>query len=410
MSKQDPTQTKVKTKKRLRKRFKFILIPVIVALISVISYGTYLYIKADSAISDAYEKDVHDKSDLRDDYVDPKFDNVSILIMGVDENEKRKKREKSRTDALILATLNKDDKSVKLLSIPRDSFVYIPEVGKEDKINHAHAFGGTKATIDTIENTFDIPVDYYLKLNFNAFVDVVDAVGGVDVDVPYEFKESDSNDKRDTIHLYEGYQNLDGEEALAFARTRKKDTDFDRGQRQLEVINSIIDKSTSLSSVMKYDDIIEAVGDNLKTNMTFMVMKSFFSYATNGKDINVEKLSLEGQDYQPGSIYYWQIDEQSLQNTIATMKSHLEIDGYSLDDLDDDGEYKGENETNEEQDGSSNEETYEEDVYEDNNEESYDEDMYEDNNEESYDENYEQDSSEGESYEDETYNENEYSY
>src|SRR5699024_11992752 len=89
--------------------------------------------------------------------------------------------------------------------------------------------------------------------------------------------------------------------------------------------------------------------------MTFMVMKSFFSYATNGKDINVEKLSLEGQDYQPGSIYYWQIDEQSLQNTIATMKSHLEIDGYSLDDLDDDGEYKGENETNEEQDGSSNE-------------------------------------------------------
>src|SRR5699024_9373958 len=102
MSKQDPTQTKFKTKKRLSKRFKFILIPVIVALISVISYGTYLYIKADSAISDAYEKDLHDKSDLRDDYVDPKFDNVSILIMGVDENEKTKKREKSRTDALIL--------------------------------------------------------------------------------------------------------------------------------------------------------------------------------------------------------------------------------------------------------------------------------------------------------------------
>src|SRR5699024_8863115 len=307
---------------------------------------------------------------------------------------------KSRTDALILATLNKDDKSVKLLSIPRDSFVYIPEVGKEDKINHAHAFGGTKATIDTIENTFDIPVDYYLILNFNAYVDVVDAVGGVDVDVPYEFKESDSNDKRDTIHLYEGYQNLDGEEALAFARTRKKNSDFDRGQRQLEVINSIIDKSTSLSSIMKYDDIIEAVGDNLKTNMTFMVMKSFFSYATNGKGIDVDMLSLEGNDYQPGNIYYWQIDDVSLQNTIATMKSHLEIDGYSLDDLDDDGEYKAENETNEEQDGSSDEETYEEDVYEDNNEQDnnngYEEEQpYEENNEQNYDENYEQDYYEG---------------
>src|SRR5699024_12824291 len=108
--------------------------------------------KANTEISDTYEKDVNDKADLRDEYVDTKFENVSKLIMGVDENEKRKKREKSRTDALILATLNKDDKSVKLLSIPRDSFVYIPEVSKEDKINHAHAFGGTKAIIDTLEN------------------------------------------------------------------------------------------------------------------------------------------------------------------------------------------------------------------------------------------------------------------
>lgn len=222
MSKQDSTQTRIKTKKRLRKRVKFIIIPLIIAIISVISYGTYLYIKADSAISGAYEKDVHDKSELRDDYVDPKFDNVSILIMGIDENEKRKERETARTDALILATLNKDDKSVKLTSIPRDSLVYIPEVGREDKINHAHAFGGTKATIDTVEEKFDIPVDYYVKLNFKAFVDVVDAIDGVEVDVPYEFKESDSHDKRDTIHLYEGYQNLDGEEALAFARTDRK--------------------------------------------------------------------------------------------------------------------------------------------------------------------------------------------
>lgn len=392
MSKQDSTQTRIKTKKRLRKRVKFIIIPLIIAIISVISYGTYLYIKADSAISGAYEKDVHDKSELRDDYVDPKFDNVSILIMGIDENEKRKERETARTDALILATLNKDDKSVKLTSIPRDSLVYIPEVGREDKINHAHAFGGTKATIDTVEEKFDIPVDYYVKLNFKAFVDVVDAIDGVEVDVPYEFKESDSHDKRDTIHLYEGYQNLDGEEALAFARTRKKDSDYDRGQRQLEIVDAIIDKATSLTSILKYDDIIEAVGDNLKTNMTFMVMKSFFSYATHGKGIDVDQLSLEGNDYQPGNVYYWQIDEQSLQNTIATMKSHLEIDGYTLDDLNDDGKYKGDNETNEEQDGLSEEE----DLYEDNNEQGYedgyqDEQPYEENNEQNYDENYEQD-------------------
>src|SRR5690625_4613971 len=317
MSNKNSTQTgRVGKKKRLRKRVKYFILPLLVAFLVVISYGTYLYIKADSALSGAYEDDERGKSDLRDDYVDPKFDNVSILIMGIDENEKRKEREVARTDALILATLNKDDKSVKLVSIPRDSLVYIPEVGYEDKINHAHAFGGTYATIETVEQVMDIPVDYYVKLNFNAFVDVVDAIEGVEVDVPYEFKESDSNDKRDNIHLYPGVQNLDGEEALAFSRTRYKDSDIDRGKRQLELIDSVIDKSTSLTQILNYDEIIDAVGSNLSTNMTFTEIKSFLSYATHGRDIDVEQLVLEGEDYQPQDIFYWKLDETSLQNTI----------------------------------------------------------------------------------------------
>ncbi|MBO1005965.1 LCP family protein [Pseudogracilibacillus auburnensis] len=317
-----------KPKRRLRKRIKFILLPLVLAFFAVTFYGAYLYIKADSALSGAFEDGGRDKSDLRDDYVDPKFDNVSILIMGVDENEGRKGREIARTDALILATLNKDEKSIKLLSIPRDSYVYIPEVGYEDKINHAHAFGGTYAAIETVERLLDIPVDYYVKLNFHAFVDVIDAIGGIEADVPYEVKESDSGDHRDSIHLFPGKQVLDGEEALAFARTRKKDSDVERGKRQLELIDSVINKSTSVTSVFKYDDIIEAVGNNLSTNMTFTEMKSFISYATHGSKLNVEKLSLEGYDYQPENIYYWQLDDDALQETIKMLKGHLELPGY----------------------------------------------------------------------------------
>src|SRR5690625_4586129 len=162
--------------------------------------------------------------------------------MGVDSSDKRENAASARTDTLMLATLNKDAKSVKLISIPRDSYVYIPEVGYEDKINHAHAFGGTRSTIDTVENLLDIPVDYYVKVNFNAFVDVVDAIGGIDVEVPYEFKESNSKDKRDSIHLMPGEQTLDGEEALALARTRKQDTDVMRGQRQLEIVDAMVVK------------------------------------------------------------------------------------------------------------------------------------------------------------------------
>ena len=315
------------------------LIPLLILFLGVISYGIFLYIKADNAFTGAYEDDERDKSELRNEYVDPKFDNVSILVMGIDENEKRKENEgPARTDTLVLATLNKEDKSVKLVSIPRDSLVYIPEVGYEDKITHAHAFGGTHATIETVERALDIPVDYYVKLNFLAFVDVVNSIKGVEVDVPYEFKESDSSDKRDNIHLYPGFQNLDGEEALAFVRTRKKDSDIDRGKRQLEVINSVINKSASLTQILNYDDLIDAVGNNMTTNMTFTEMKSFFSYASHGKDIDVEQFTLDGIDYQPDQVYYWQLDDTSLQSTINKLKTHLELDGYTEGDIIDDEE------------------------------------------------------------------------
>src|SRR5699024_7601359 len=115
------------------------------------------------------------------------------------------------SDALILATLNKDEKSVKLLSIPRDSYVEVPGYNKT-KINHAHSHGGPQLTIETVENLFDIPVDYFVKINFEAFIDVVDALNGITVDVPYELKEQNSKDKAGAIHLQPGEQLLDGEE------------------------------------------------------------------------------------------------------------------------------------------------------------------------------------------------------
>lgn len=339
MSKDNNFQSRVAKKapkRKLRKRIKFLIFTLVIAFLALGAYGIYLYIKAGSAMNEAYEEDEREKSELRDEIVDPKFDNVTILIMGIDQNEKRIDRygDTSRTDALILASLNRDEKSVKLLSIPRDSYVYIPKVGYYDKINHAHAFGGTQATIETVENLLDIPVDYYVKLNFHAFVDIIDAIGGIEVEVPYEFTESNSDDKRDSIHLYPGLQTLNGEEALALARTRKKDSDIERGKRQMEIINAVINKATSVSSLFKYDDIIEAVGNNMTTNMTFDEMKSFFHYATEGTNLRVEKLTLEGENYQPGSIYYWKLDEVALEQTIHTLKRHLDLPTYVDSELD----------------------------------------------------------------------------
>lgn len=125
-----------KKKRKLRKRAYFILIPLFVIVVGL-TYATYLYVKADSVFSESYEEGSQAKSDLREEKVDPTEDNVSVLIAGVDSSDVRNNSENARTDTLMLATLNKKENSVKMLSIPRDSLVYIPEIGQETKINHA---------------------------------------------------------------------------------------------------------------------------------------------------------------------------------------------------------------------------------------------------------------------------------
>ncbi|WP_404455619.1 LCP family protein [Virgibacillus necropolis] len=329
MSKEKTTQTRMTKrgkKRKLRKRAYFILIPVLLVFVSLLTYAAYLYTKADSVFTESYKDDGRAKSDLREEAVDPAEDNVSVLIIGVDQSDVRNNKGSARSDTLMLATLNIEDKSVKLVSIPRDSYVYVPEVDRKTKINHAHAYGGPPATIKTVENLLEIPVDYYVKVNFDAFIDVVNAVDGIKVDVPYELYEQNSNDVQEAIHLLPGEQQLNGEEALALARTRHYDNDIERGKRQQEIIKAVVQKATSLNSVLKFDNIIEAVGENMTTNMTFDEMKSFISYGTGSGSLEIDTLTLEGSNYRPGDTYYWKLDEIALEETKELLKSHLEID------------------------------------------------------------------------------------
>ncbi|BAC14865.1 transcriptional regulator [Oceanobacillus iheyensis HTE831] len=343
-----PTRTvmRKKKKRKIRKRVLFILLPIAIVFFGVLGYGVHLYVQAQNAVSNSYEDEGREKSALRENQVDPNIDNVSILIIGTDANEHRDNADNARSDALMLATFNKSEESVNLVSIPRDSYVHIPEVGRQDKITHAHAYGGPKATIETVENLMDIPVDYYVRVDFHAFVDVVDAIGGINVDVPYEFKESNSMDKRDAIHLLAGEQTVNGEEALALARTRKLDNDIERGKRQMEILNAVAKKAASVNSVFNFDDVINAVGDNMSTNMSFKEMRTFVSYVTGGLKIN--NSTLEGSDYQPGSTYYWQLDEVALQETKSMLQEHLEISNPTVNT--DAESYNETNETQESQD------------------------------------------------------------
>ncbi|MET4560670.1 LCP family protein required for cell wall assembly [Lysinibacillus parviboronicapiens] len=321
-----------KKKKRSSKAsllIKVALLLVASLLICVTAYGVYITKQAEHAADSAHEVlEGREVSTLREEKVKPVHDNVSILFVGVDDSENRGQgSENSRSDALILATLNNKTKTIKMLSIPRDSYVNIPSVGYKDKITHAHALGGTLSTIETVEGLFDIPIDYYVRMNFNAFIDVVDALGGVEVEVPYALHEKDEFD-RNTINLQPGLQHLNGSEALALARTRKQDNDIERGKRQQEILSAIIKQVASVGAISKYDDVIKAIGDNMKTDMTFSEMKSFLSYLTQGMP-RIDSLTLDGADDMSTGVYYYQLNQESVDEVTNTLKNHLNLNSSS---------------------------------------------------------------------------------
>lgn len=312
-----------KTRKKKRKKILLLIIPLLILVLGTSSYAAVLYAKAQSVFNDSYES--IGASSKRDIAVDPLADNISILFIGVDDSSERNYKGNSRSDALMLATFNKKQKSIKLLSIPRDSYVYIPARNTTSKINSAHAFGGPKSTVDTVEELFDVPVDYYVRMNFNAFIDVVDALDGIEANVPYEINEIDSKDKKGAIHLEPGLQTIDGEEALALARTRKQDSDIQRGERQQEILKAIMSKGTSVSAVTKYTHVIEAIGDNMTTNLKFSEMKSFVEYVTTDSGLNIEAVKLEGTDTKINGTYYYQLDDTSVEEAKLTLNSHLNL-------------------------------------------------------------------------------------
>lgn len=309
---------------------------ILILLISGGAYAAHLYNKTSTIVEESHEETgrIDERSALREDdeVVDPVTDNVSILFLGVDTSDERAYEEASRTDALLVATFNKDLGTVKLLSIPRDTYTYVPEVGYNTKINHAHFYGGPKATIETVENYLHTPIDYYVRMNFEAFIDVVNSINGITYDVPFEIEEMDSTDKKDAIHLYPGEQLLTGEETLGLVRSRKYDSDFERGKRQQEVLVSIADKITSTSSIFKLNEVIDALGSNMRTNLTFNQMKSFLSYGLN-KNVNIEKINLEGDGgYMDDGLWYFHADEEKLAHIQRDLRKHLDLPAYTSTD------------------------------------------------------------------------------
>ena len=313
----------------MNKFLKYFLIFLSLVLVVVpIIFAIILLKSSQGAFESSFnDSDSSRKSNIRDSKVNPSKDPISILFLGIDDNSGREKNgqtaEKSRTDAMILSTFNADKEQIRMLSIPRDTISYIPKVGYYDKITHAHAYGGPTASMDSVEATLDLPVDYYVRINMEAFVDAFDELGGSKYDVPYNINEPNTNDTG-KIKVKKGYQNLNGDEALAVARTRHQDSDLKRGQRQMDLIKKLFAKAQKADSFNKLDDVVEIVGKNAKHNLSYDEIKVLAtSYLKD--DIKIKSSQLEGDDDYLNGIYYYNPDIKNILSTTNMLRSDLDL-------------------------------------------------------------------------------------
>lgn len=195
---------------------------------------------------------------------------MSILILGIANDAKRKTD--FRANTIMVATLNNQTNETTLVSIPRDSFVEIVGADYEDKINHAHSIGGPEMMMDTVEKFLDIPIHHYVSVNMDGLQTLVDAVGGVTVNNDFAFSA-------EGIDYPKGRQHLNGWEALQYSRMRYEDPkgDYGRQGRQREVMELLIEKILSTKSIFSYQKILDGIGENGKTDLTFDQMQKILT-------------------------------------------------------------------------------------------------------------------------------------
>lgn len=245
-------------------------------------------------------------------------DKATIMIMGVDERAD----DVGRSDTLMIATLDPDKNQAALLSVPRDTRVKIKGHGF-DKINAAYAYGGRKLTQETIESLLNTHIDHYIKINVHGFTKIIDALGGIDIDVEKRMYYEDpwDDDGGLYIDLQPGMQHMDGKTAITYVRYRDEEGDIGRIKRQQNFMKAVMDKLVSPTIIPKLPAIVSAVSDSVETDMSVSEILSFLGTLQDAKDNGLKSEMLPGKPVYIEGISYWVPDisktRQILANTLG---------------------------------------------------------------------------------------------
>ncbi|WP_339226912.1 LCP family protein [Oceanobacillus sp. FSL K6-2867] len=299
-----------------KSRKLWLKIPLILIGLLVLGGGAYAFSIYNNAAKTVNEK-MHEPVKSIDRETTKKkmeaTEHLNILLLGIDSQEGTS----GRSDALMVLSLDPTDDSMKLISIPRDTRTTIAGKGIEDKINHAHAFGGTEMSIETIENFLDIELDYYVRMNMDGLSELVNELGTITVDNEIAWNDG-------TYDFNAGPVELDGDKTMAFVRMRKQDPngDFGRTSRQRQVIEGIINKGASVGSVTKINSTIDVLGNNMATNLDFDDMKKLLSGYKNTRN-NVESYQLQGNGTTIDGVYYLIVSGEEIEKVRGMIEGEV---------------------------------------------------------------------------------------
>ena len=319
--------------------FKGVIILMAVALIGLIGYGVYLYSEAKEALEViGTDEDVVPEKEAD---ANP----ISLLLLGIDYREELGS---ANTDVIMVATLNPKSKTATLVSIPRDSYID-PEGLKPNKANSFYStylYGKlSEAPDDRAEREtyamnkikelysdfLDVPIDYVTVVDFQTFVDVVDAYDGLTINVDQNMCHRDSADGTN-INLQAGVQDLDGQQALDFVRYRmsmncspktKESNDFERNARQQQVISKLLEKMKTPQGLMKVGSVFDAVSSHVKTNIPSQQIEKMIQTYIGIDGDKIDYIHLEG-DWDG---HYVRLEPEQVEEASQHLQDQLLPDG-----------------------------------------------------------------------------------
>lgn len=294
-------------KKQVKNIISYILLSLIIIAISGFLSFNYLLDNVDNS---QHHNQVDYKESVAKNTTNKEF---NLLLVGADKSQNGQ----ARSDTLMVANVDLKVGKISIIFIPRDTRVKLTD-GQYHKINAAYAYGGVKAVHRTVAQFLGIGIDYYLKINYNDFIDLVDLLGGIELEVEKRLHYNDQAGNLN-IDLTAGEQSLDGEQALDYVRFRHDHLgDIGRIKRQQKFLTAVSDKLFTPATIFKFPELLNKVRNTMETNLSVTDFSSLAELVKNFDSTELKTITLPGEAGYIEGISYWLVKKNELDTILSS--------------------------------------------------------------------------------------------